>query len=100
MRYVEKTQAMAAEIKEQVLAELNHPGFQAYRQLVEAVRGEILSDLKTRRDTYPELVAAVKKDVLRELNKGPAVSGSTLSPAEIEAVKSQIIQELRQEQEY
>ena len=62
---------MAQEIKKQVLAELNHPSFQAYCQLVEAVRKEILHDLKNSQPAYPKLspkeIEQIKNEILLEL---------------------------------
>ncbi|NLJ80825.1 MAG: hypothetical protein GX335_07365 [Firmicutes bacterium] len=116
---MDRTRAMVQDIKKQVLAELegqNYPGgtpatsFQAYCQLVDAIRQEVLLDLKGKNTSYlpeQELVDAVKADVLRQLTQTqnqeiPERSGSfryQLSPAEIEAIKKEVLFELQKEQE-
>lgn len=114
-----RTRAMVQDIKEQVLAELeeqSYPSgslgtsFQAYCQLVDAIREEVLLDLKKSSFGYPseqQLVEAVKGDVLRQLRgiqyeaNPPADSfrSRLLSPAEIETIKKEVVFELQKEQE-
>ncbi|NLK08698.1 MAG: hypothetical protein GX316_08370 [Firmicutes bacterium] len=120
-------QAMVQEIKTQVLQELDKGGpypskspgkeYQAYRELVDAVRQEVLYELNMRgNDSYypvdQRLVSAVKEDVLHQLesqaNGGmmPSSLGygyrqpqKGLSAREIETLKQEIIRDLQTETE-
>ncbi len=79
---MDRTQTIVKDIKEQVLLELQQSefypesspgrGFQAYCQLVDAVREEVLLDLKHGNNTpglssNKQLVDSVKHEVLRQL---------------------------------
>lgn len=86
---MDRTQAMVRDIKEQVLTELQSGGsqsegtygrgYRAYCQLVDAVREEVLYDLKNRtHSAYTE-------------------QRLQLTPAEMEQIKREVVQELQRE---
>lgn len=112
---MDRTQAMVQEIKKQVLAELRQDpsshGFQAYSQLVDAVREEVLSDLKRRGNSTASnfhLIEALKQDVLEQLENQPkaqmggaaaAVGYGRLSRAELDQIKQEVLRELQKKSE-
>jgi hypothetical protein len=118
-------QLLLEKIKAEVMAEMGRRrssesyysgGYQAYCQLVDAVREEVLDELK-RSDHYGwsyqeprRLVEAVKHDVLRQLESRPEWShrpyhsgaydyaggaGQPMTPEEFRMIKDEVIHDLQ-----